>query len=68
MIPKVELTFKNGEKLMVEGYQSQVSDRIRAARADGLGMLDFELPLTPTGQKVTIDPNEVTIIIKDPYQ
>jgi len=68
MTAQVQLTMKSGEKLMVEGWQRDVSKRITDARAAGETMVELDLPLTPTGQKVTIDPNEVAIIMKDPYQ
>ena len=68
MIPQVQLTMKSGEKVLVEGYQSQIHDRVVQARKDGITMIDFELPLTPTGQKISIDPNEISMIRKDPYQ
>lgn len=68
MTPQVQITMKSGEKLMVEGYQSAISEFITSARRAGETMIDLELPLTPRGQKVTIDPNEVAVIRKDPYQ
>jgi hypothetical protein len=68
MTAQVLLTMKSGEKLMVEGWQRDISKKIKDAREKGETMIELDLPLTPTGQKVTIDPNEVTIIIKDPYQ
>lgn len=64
----VTLTMKNGEKLIVSGYESAITEKINQARTnDGetAQLLRLELDRTPTGQYASVDPNEVVTVIGD---
>lgn len=68
MRPTVTLTMKSGEKLMVSGYESAITQQINQARTvDGetAQLLRLALDRTPAGQYASVDPNEVVMVIGD---
>lgn len=63
----VTITMKNGEKIEVNDYETNVTALINAARGEDASLIRLETPRIPRGQMVAIDPNEVAIVIGDSY-
>jgi hypothetical protein len=64
VVNQVVIMMKNGEKVRVVGFESQITEQINAARQSGQ-LLRLERPKIPTGQMVGIDPAEVAIVKGD---
>ena len=57
------MVLRGGEVYFVEGYASDAQEKVNAGRGQGK-LIAFERTITPTGQMVWLDPDEV-VSIKD---
>ena len=60
----MQMVLRNGEVHYVEGYASNVQEKVNTERGKGK-LVPFERTITPTGQMVWLDPDEVVSIRDD---
>jgi hypothetical protein len=65
-VNRVTVTLKGGERYVLRGYESQITEQINQARGTGK-LLRLELDRIPTGQMVAIDPDDVTSVKGDQW-
>lgn len=58
---RVIISMKNGDRHTVIGFESEITQKVSEARAEG-GLLRLERDRIPTGQMIGLDPNEVSSV------